>query len=620
LTLERGTSILGRVETADGSPLGDDLRITAEPAGLRRSPELGERLRQKAHETTVEDHGFFHLTGLEEGSIRLRVEKEGFAPLVHGPVFLGSEAILELAETLVLHRSLPMTVTVTPPLDPHGKPWRLFLTSLPEDRPIVSEKVGTEGWSRAGMPPGAYRIRVSASDGSAVHHEKVELRPGHTRFDVALESVEVVGTLRLGDEPLPAKVYFGGRNGVVSIRMTADEAGEFSGTLPREGKWRVEVVGDGPRVHRRFRNVAVDAGSGGVARVELELPDTLIEGEVVDADGRPAEATVLLSPLEVPESLSQLVTGDDGSFAFHGHLPGRYRLEAHGRGEERGRSDAVEGEVSGSTPWTGVRLVLRPTRRLAGQVVSAASGRPVAGARLTVEPAGGVTGSLVLPAGESDVEGFFDLDLPGGLDDAHLTILAPGFLLHQQRLRLAGDPGMLLVPLSQGAGGTLHFHFDDRPTDRAAAGARFPILYREDMIRLSLGLLRSWARLQGHSTIGNELSVPNLPPAVYFVCWVPAFTTFPSAQETIAALGCEHELNPVERWLNRILDVEGFLARVAIREFLPGGRTRLETTEVVSVAEGEPPSPEHYRPPADYREVPFDVSRLFLVSRGKAPP
>ncbi len=92
---------------------------------------------------------------------------------------------------------------------------------------------------------------------------------------------------------------FGGASGTTSVLMFADDEGLFQGSLPRSGSWQVDVKSRGFGVHRRLRAVEVEPAAGSSrAWVEIELPGTRLEGEVVDAQGRGIDrATVMAVPV-----------------------------------------------------------------------------------------------------------------------------------------------------------------------------------------------------------------------------------------------------------------------------------------------------------------------------------
>lgn len=56
--------------------------------------------------------------------------------------------------------------------------------------------------------------------------------------------MEILGRVTLGDDPLAATLWFGGRSGVRRIRFDSDEKGRFDGWLPEEGTWPVDLVSE----------------------------------------------------------------------------------------------------------------------------------------------------------------------------------------------------------------------------------------------------------------------------------------------------------------------------------------------------------------------------------------
>lgn len=150
-----------------------------------------------------------------------------------------------------------------------------------------------------GLPAGDYQIWVEDNRGSRWHHEVVSFF-GHDRYTVELDAVPLVGRVELGDEPLEgALVWFGGVHGFERVSFRSREEGRFSGLLPREGFWPVEVTpapdcdpcegswdGDGwdgfdGREISSAGFFEIEAGSDGTARVDIDLPAGSVSGHVV---------------------------------------------------------------------------------------------------------------------------------------------------------------------------------------------------------------------------------------------------------------------------------------------------------------------------------------------------
>ena len=507
VALERGASLTGEVRRADGEPVPKSARVRLERPG-----------RKKVVTAEVSPWGFFLLSGLEPGDYRLRVEAEGFADAIE-PVRLQPNTEAGLLRPLVLRRPVDVTFRLEPPHDLVGEPWRLdLLDQAPLPSRVAGGRTDDGGlWRAAGLAPGDYRLLVSSADGSRVATHELAVDESTDIVSIEIASVWVEGRVTLGDEPLSATLSFGGRDGIVSVSMVTDDDGRYTGLLPRDGAWAVDVESSDPKIFRRLGGVEVDPLGGSVARVDIELPDTLIEVEVVDSLGEPVPgASVFAMRWEPPfESPSGERVDEDGRLLLRGFAPGTFRLEAldHSTGTSR-RSDAVEVILDEDAPDASARLMLRETVELTGRLVTA-RGSAVPGATIHAHATGGAVG-LHVPTAESGADGRFRLDLPEGTVQAELTIYAPGFVL--ERVDVTARPGqeetIVLAPAS--AGGTLRLHVPPaagrwRPPLRDAPELRRPNR------RASAGFA-SGLYVQGRSVTADILEVPAMPAGDYSLC------------------------------------------------------------------------------------------------------
>src|SRR5207244_3592859 len=142
--------------------------------------------------------------------------------------------------------------------------------------------------------------------------------------------------------------------------------------------WTVTVDAAAPRVKRTLE-VAMPEKPEDDLRIRLR--DTIVLGTVVDEAGKPVGSEVGVN-MSGKGELIQVDVSPDGSFAFHGVDPGPYTLQADGYLLQ---SDATDISVAEEGVMDGVRLVVKPVRKVIGRVIAGAS--PVAGARVTVVPA-----------------------------------------------------------------------------------------------------------------------------------------------------------------------------------------------------------------------------------------
>ncbi len=522
IALKPGSSLSGWLVTEDGSPLLPGTKVIARPKATRLgAPRAEARHRSLANETTVTDRGFFHLQGLLPGAYVLDAEQEGYVPLRSMTVVVIEGLPSELLEPLALTRPVALRVTIDPPVDLMGEPWNLTLGHRSGAGQASSGRGDPSGsWTARALRPGPYTLIVANSKGSRLAVEELEVEGPLSEHWVALGFVEVEGAVTLGGEPLPAEVAFGQANGPVSISLRADEEGRFSGSLPRPGAWDVDVRSKSAGVFRRLRAVEVEPADGSdYAWVEIDLPATRIEGEVVDARGHGvARATVLAVPVptragDPAEAPSHIRGDDDGRFVFSGFEPATYRLQAiRIKRDGRQLSEAVEVNLDRHDPPKRVRLILG-SQSFRGRVLSGSGGVP--GVMVTARALGETPG-ISVPTARTGPDGRFELSLPAGAGEAELTVLAPGFLFYQRVVAISAGQE-LPVALQQQGGGTLVI----RPNDAIALGGGqgLPRIIRGDGTQLDLGTLSRWAMLNRAPLVGAMLEVPKMPPGAYQVCW-----------------------------------------------------------------------------------------------------
>ena len=323
----------------------------------------------------------------------------------------------------------------------------------------------------------------------------------------------------LGGEPLAAEMIFGGEFGSERVQMTSDEEGQFSGSIPREGSWKVYVEAPELEVRRTVR-LEVEVGEGsGIARVEIDIPDNTIAGQVVDEFGEPVpEAAVTAFYPENFEVFSD-VADEAGRFRFGGLAEGAVAFEAELQTDSRAKliSESTLLRVAEDGRSEDLRLVVRPAIQISGRILSAAGGVP--GASVTAQPIriGRANASVVVHQAATDVSGSFQLLAPPDVSGLEMIVMAPGHTHSLSRTTgLPEDP--ILIPVEQ-LGGRLVVQLDeplvwDDP-------ARPALLALHDGIRIAIPVLRQWATLNGERNLDpKRVVVPSLPAGDYRLCWV----------------------------------------------------------------------------------------------------
>lgn len=522
LLLMRGSSISGRIETMDGGALDESLRVEIAPisAGAPQSPEEMKRRASLASGQKVEEGGFFHLTGVAPGSYTLSAHQAGFAPAILSPLQVLPNTETEVRETLVLQRPVSLEVLVEPPTDLSEHPWKIELLAEGQyssylDR-IAEGNASMEGrFTRQGLTPGYYILRVVDSAGSNVAQEHLELTGEDPPLRVSLNYVEVVGDLRLGDSPLQAELWFGGRNSWRRIGMQSDDQGRFAGLLPGDGLWRLDVEAQDPPVTRRIKDLEVRRPeTGGAAELQIELPDTLVAGRVVDDHEQLVDvALVTMWGLEDGEVVHRRT--EAGEFQFRGLGFGAYKLGAEAAIAGAAYTAEPIGVILAEDRDPGFfEVVVQQQIQISG-VVSSPVGE-VPGTFILARPlAGGRVLTQRFPQTTTDVRGFFRLTVPEKADYLELIISPPGYTLKASAVRLPLEGPLELQAEAYGGKLVLEFEGDsgiDEPDGHQ------PYVFQNGHC-IGPIRLREWAKMNGESNRDAlKLVIPEMPPAEYEAC------------------------------------------------------------------------------------------------------
>lgn len=315
--------------------------------------------------------------------------------------------------------------------------------------------------------------------------------------------------------------------------MLADLEGRFSGALPREGTWRVEISPAGETDPLTTR-VDVSAGPDGVAELDVVIPDTEVFGRTVFADGTVAEGARI--GLDVDGENRTARSDEKGEFSIEGVREGTGMVSGSlSRDGRRWSSETAIVSVVEDSPRGPLEIVLRPSREIAGQVVS--NGIPVASAIVEARTAEPPTAGFSDRA-RSDREGRFTLEVHPAATLLSVTIRPPGYAL-TARYAFAEEP--LLLEVSR-HGGDLVLVTDAPSEEVERRGLRLWLLAEGQI--LSWQSLWEWAR--GHSVIWSTESTavrtPNLAPGRYEACFVGQQAVVQSQRDTggwrPAAFGC----------------------------------------------------------------------------------
>ncbi|MBI5849832.1 MAG: carboxypeptidase regulatory-like domain-containing protein [Planctomycetes bacterium] len=275
-----------------------------------------------------------------------------------------------------------------------------------------------------GLSPGQYIVFKSRIDEHApnlgydllgnMRLKTVTVRRGKaTKLDIQDESegsVRVFGTVREGGQPVKRAMVTAlgtDKEGLFGLGIRAqptDEQGVYQLIGLSPGSYFFQVTRFAGRPQQANLSVDVPEGVREV-RVDLDLPQSFVEGRVVDAAGNPvprvqvsagitdgdmADAPGLLG-LIMKNGVAQTRSDENGAFKLSSVAPGTYRIVASGRGfgpGGRGGAAAEFGEaelpgvvVDGLTPVTGLVITLPRAGKIRGLVIDG-NGAPLRGAEL----------------------------------------------------------------------------------------------------------------------------------------------------------------------------------------------------------------------------------------------
>jgi hypothetical protein len=513
--LIRGASVAGWVEAATdpSAPGSVEVRIEPRAYGVSPVPEEKERNELLTQKVETSERGFFQIGGLTPGSYLLRAVGEGAVSesveldvaKTGGEIFLDRPLVLAPLPTLRLF--------LDPPADPRGERWIVDLSRrVGRSNAYMTVKRGralhSGAWEAEAIEAGSYALEVLDAEGSRWLIEELEVGVDPDPVFLQIPAVVVRGRLTAGDEGVAATIFFGGKHSVPSIRIDSDEEGSFEGILPREGEWRIELEREGGWGSQALDPVEVERSAGkSYAEVELELPDTVLRGRVVE-EGRPAEAMVL-GVREVRGEGGRPrreVTGrsrkDDGSFELRGVLPGPMQIHAY-RGYLTSETTTVDVQEGVEGPE--LLLELEPKHEITGRVLL--RGAPVPGARVLLFPDPGLSTEA-----NTGPDGRFTARLPGRSRSVGLVVLPPGGAIVTLRLALdAADDGEVVLSVPA-VGGDLVLTDPQRALAQVLrhAGVSLPL-------RSLFGVLSAAGRLEPHPD-GFGLLIRGVEPGLWSLC------------------------------------------------------------------------------------------------------
>lgn len=534
LKLRRGASVSGWVELAEPVTGQVDISVALE---LAETNSVGAEDGEPSLMTlsaSPNEKGFFHLVGVPPGSFDIVARAEGFADARVSPVDVIEGREARLLDPIVLSVPSVLNVFVDPPTDNLGEPWYATLFKVSNRGAMRTIARNTEvsldgSWHRSNLETGDYRLIISDRSGNAPHmNDALVVSEPEQEVFVQLDLIPVEGRVLIGDTPVEGRLRLEKEDSLA--RFQTNEEGEFTGHIPSLGKWTAEVTSGSPFI--RLKEIPVEAKKRpgrSLAWIEVDLPDTLVKGEVRYSDGSiPSSATVSAV------SLSQ--GGNDGSVesTFVVDKKGTFQIAGVSEGSRLLHAMDTKGAQS---EWTSVSLVegietsvvltLRKMKTVKGLIQSL--GRPVPNAHVAIQPHSDLT--LLRYPTRTDVRGRFAASVPEGTTSVSVAVLAPGFALKTMGAALESD-APIEVELSQIGGDVVLRANEDGPED----GLRNIVLVHNGGVVDALAL-RTWARLNGAgvSTDFEKIVARALEPGDYSVCRV---TQLPSSFASVTGGKC----------------------------------------------------------------------------------
>lgn len=297
------------------------------------------------------------------------------------------------------------------------------------------------------------RLLVAAHDRTVVELGEIVMRAslGLAIETVAAESGATLPGARIAISPVLFDPLLGAATAPRRLAITgADGRGIVYGL--GEGDWRIRVEADGRASTELEHRHTASADRAGELRIAL-APGCALGGRVLDPRGEALPGALVTIRGDGEDGVAtSVVSGRDGAFRALGLPLGPLRVRAESIAFEAIERRGVT--AAGENP-----LVLRfaPGAALAGLVLDASSGRPLAGVQIRARPERGAplvrAGRIAHPSAESGADGSFGIaGLPPGrfrltfTSDRHLTLVS-------EALEASPDPdrsrsfAMLAAPL-----------------------------------------------------------------------------------------------------------------------------------------------------------------------------
>jgi hypothetical protein len=509
LDLEVGASVIGWVTVADRNGIA---RVS-----LREHSYGVESRRGKLASMSVATNarGFFQFRNVPLGSFVLTAARGESVTWEEQPVDVREASEYRISKLLSIIDPAPLSVNIRPVVAEDNVPWVVALErAIPRTHfvePPVESPADLNGtWTRA-TPAGNYILKIQDVHGSIQHRRDIRMDGNPQSIDVDLKRVEIRGRVQVNEQPIQGTLTFRARGSGVTLHSGDD--GSFSGVLPGDGQWKVQVHPDGKKMY--FSAIPVEVArtrDGSPTTVDIELPSGGVRGTVKDRLGNGVVADVFIWRDQIP--IADVLSDTNGAFEIVGLEAGDVFVGATVRA---GDSLLVPAKIT-SGGFAKVDLTIASVK--IGGAVRTKSGRPVSGALIRYD------NPLILDRRETTTgpSGEFQISLPGEVPFLDLVILAGGRATTIERAPVSQQDKFVEITLEDGSG-VLNVLLGGTPW--------FPSIGRG-------GALVSLARLfpptaggqlpEGFSSSGYTAT---LSPGTYYVC--PGNAMSPLCKEVLVA-------------------------------------------------------------------------------------
>jgi len=496
--LQKGASLVAWLESGFAKrvqvPVRAVLRYDAAPA----TSATAVRLALPVAEGVFTKKGVVQLAPIAPGRYILEVQAAGYAPArISAQLYEGRETTPR--RSIDLSPALSARLLFQPPLGPGGTPWRVELWRK-TDSGTGSQDAGSGVVSHDGVfeakdqAEGPLQVYVKDAKGNILANRHITVISGAAEYTIRLDVSPISGMVTIGDSPLPsARLLFGGSGGAEKIRATTDADGHFTVSLPRRGKWTVDVEAPQEDV-AATADVLVEKDE-----VNIPLPSTEVSGWVRDAEGKRLRSARVL--LFSNGGAMMRTSADDGTFRFRGVHGGSAHLRASDP-KTRDYSKDVDITVPEEGKIQNVALDLESVGSLKGLVRS--NGDVVVGA--LVHGWAFLGGSAQREEATTDLQGAFALQVPDSVNETTIIVSAPGRTL--QSFSVPTHQGAVALELAP-RGGILKLRW---------APGKIPLEFAFNDHYLASSDVFLWARGQGAKIDDGSADIPNVAPGKYRFC------------------------------------------------------------------------------------------------------